>query len=555
MDTTENKSVNKRLFLDLNSMDVTQEGVKNFYWPIHPHEVNKIYVILIRRLVGIIRSAMKENVAGIDAAIILYFHFAHEAICAHQATILIQRAKRDGYEIIASATNRLISAFLEGQIPALPARVFDNLRNGPPSAKWRRLPFRLARDFWMSLREGIRRRLFFPSRYKQCIITTIVDRLAVAQSKVTHHKIFFRRFNTWFKKPQPQKTPRSDFKEIQQRLLDSMQNTLLESSDGFSPLVNQYMSLWLDEAFQWVGCYLEQLLAKPHRIPKYLWTHTSGDIWSRILARCVRKHGGKVTRFSHGSGAAYFQEPHEQACNEFEDCDVFVALSKKQALSFDTAFTGKDLVQQAPPSFIAITQQRTIFSRKKITAKKKNNRLKVMYIATVYTNEHVYTSSNGLMSGITLLDWEARLISKLKNWNFTVMLKPHPADELAITTPKNLEKLHGSVIVNGLLEDVLGKADIVLFDYPSSTVFVDLLLTDIPIVYLDFDISRFNSDARQLLHRRMPIVKGWYDAQNRAQLDWTELHNAILKSTEYKDSSFAEIYWASSHAPENFRVT
>lgn len=551
----ENKSLKNTLFLDINNVEITQEGVGDFYWPIHPHEINKIYVKLIRRLVEVIRSAMQENVAGIDAAIILYFHFAHEAICAHQASILIQRAKHDEYEVVVSGANRLISAFLQGEIPALPARIFDNLRSGPPSAKWWRLPFRLVRDLLMSLREGIKRWLFFSNRYQKCIITTIVDKLAVAQSQATPNKVFFRRFNTWFRKPEPQKTSHPDFKEIKQRLLQGMQQTLSESPDGLFPHISQYMSLWLDEAFQWIGCYLEQLLAKPHRIPKYLWTHTSGDMWSRILARGVRKNGGEVTRFSHGAGAAYFQEPHEQACNEFEDCDVFVALSKKQALSFDTAFTGKDLVQQAPPYFIAITQQRTIFSRKKITAKKKNNRLNVMYIATVYTNEHVYTSSNGLMSGITLLDWEARLISKLKNWNFTVMLKPHPADELAITTPKNLEKLHGSVIVNGLLEDVLGQADIVLFDYPSSTVFVDLLLTDIPIVYLDFEISRFNSDARQLLHGRMPIVKGWYDAQNRAQLDWTELHNAILKSTEYKDSSFAEIYWASCHAPENSRIT
>jgi hypothetical protein len=54
------------------------------------------------------------------------------------------------------------------------------------------------------------------------------------------------------------------------------------------------------------------------------------------------------------------------------------------------------------------------------------------------------------------------------------------------------------------------------------------------------------AEAREMLGRRCVIIEGRYDGQNRLQVNWPQLHDAIEQSCELADMQFVEHYWGFS---------
>ncbi len=533
----------QKLILDINQIPITENGIPYFYWPINPFEINHAYFSLVKEAVKIIREAINAETPGTDLAIILYLHFLHEVICAYQAGLLIQRARQEGYTILPSSRSRLVDPLLKGEMPRLTG-IIQTLRNGPSKAKWWRFPIRIMRDILIGFKEGMRRRTLFPVRYKKNIISMTVDVMATRYVKSVTKRVIYRRLDTWFRKLRRGKINSASYVDMQNRLMKVPKALFNKNLNELSPLLESYMSRWLNEAFTLTDCYWEQLQRRPRKIPHHLWTITAGDIWGRILARSVRKNGGRVTRFTHGSGCGFLAHPFEQGHYEFEDCTEYVTFSEAQNKAFREAFTKEDTVQINPPDFNRAASGKNLFKVSKNVSKKQRKKKQcIMYVASVYPGEHVYTATQGLMSDVVMLDWEVRLLKKLKSWNFDIILKPHPAESNCINAPKSIEYQLGSIIVNELLENVLHRADIILFDNPASTITSTLVLSEKPLVYLDFRAVQFTPEARGQLNKRCPIVEGWYDDKNRAQINWFDLRKAVLTCDQYTDPGFAESYF------------
>lgn len=532
--------IRKSLLLDIDEVKLSHDGVCEFYWPVLPTEVDLFSKQLLKSIVSVIRKGEVEKVSGVNEAIILGVYFAQEAAMVYQAQLLIKRAKRDGYDIKPAKKSRLVHALLKKRMPS-PSSIIRQLRSGPAPLKKLYLPLRFIRDILVGKKEGMLRRSFFPINYKKRIVSMTIDPVSIVRAKDLKEKISYKRPNFWFSKPKITDKCSSIYTEIIHRIMLATRETYIFTGLQPSRTVESYLHEWLKESMILVGWYLKMLKKQQRKVPKQLWTNTGGYIWARILSRYVRENGGTVTRHTHAGGGGYFNDSWSQGVFEFEDCDTYVAFSEKHIASYQKAYTGEDVVQKKLPELIPLNRKKIKQENPVITPDRKHKKT-IMYASTVYPGEFIYQAANGLMSDIVLLDWETRLASALQKMGYDVLLKPHPKDGLCVAPPNSINSLLGPVVINEPFENVMHLADVIIMDAPISSVFFASLRSGKPFVYMDFEIATFHDEAYDLLARRCPIVKGWYDSNNRADINWELLREAIEISDQYQDQSFAKNY-------------
>jgi len=533
--------IDKFLFLDINEVPLTREGISDFYWPVNPFEVSDLYLTVLRNVISVLRKAVVDDLPGVNAGVVLYPYFLQELMSFYEAHLLISRSSRDGYVIASSNDNRLLP-LLSHNNKSFSSRILDQLFNGPPLPKLWRAPLRFIRDIIVAPKEGLIRRSLIPLDYKKNIVSIRLDDLVTSCARSIKERVYFRRSNTWFKHPSSTEVLSFEaYSELTRRLLKCVNASFSLKSKGLPKEFNDYFDQWLKTSIPLVEHYYSQLDKHRNRVPERLWVGTAGELWGRILTRYIKSHGGHITRYAHGN-TGHFLTSIEHGVYEFEDCDTYITSSKNQAAAFKAAFTGEDVVQETPPEIIHV--EADLLEIEKIS---KNNFLTkkqtVMYVAPIYPGVYFRAASKGGMRDYVLLDWEVRLINKLREWDRAVLLKPHPVESLCIAAPASINRLFGSITLSGRFEELYDQADVILIDNPQTSLFSTLIRSGIPFVYLNFDIAKFSDHAYSLLMKRCPIVKGWYDNNNRAQVDWDQLREAIEACHEYSDDGFSRFYF------------
>lgn len=531
--------------LDLHAREITTDGVADYYWPVSPSEVNALYPLIVEKIINKIQTASQEQVAGTDIAIILSFAFAIEVVTTYYSYLIVKRARLAGREIIPSKRHRLITAILNGEKPKR-SIILKRLEEGPEPLKRLRAPLRWVRDVMMSHREGMKRYSFKSSDYQKKIISITIDDIAKVRAKTAKEPVVYRRLNEWFSSTPIQITePNPVFRSLIDALLAGVNEIIGPRDQDLMIPISTYLLDWLQQGFTLVAKRQEELRKNPKKIPHRLWLDTSGNIWGRILAREVKKRGGETTRHDHGSGCGYFEGTLAQGGHDFEDCDQYVTFSSYQALVFSKHYDPRFVVQNNKPKFSHIISS-DLFKNK---IKKLNNDVNtikeiqtVMYVGTVHTAEQIFPLADAFMSGVTLLDWECRLLNQLSMRYNRIIVKPHPESLLpnrllALLKEKNI------TISKEPFEHVVHLPEVLLLDDPTSTVFSTILTTNKPFVFIDFGIQQFSEEARQLLMLRCPIVRGWFDENHRATINWQDLHQAIKDSPRYQDRGFYNKYY------------
>ncbi len=534
--------MNKNLILDINEVPLTRNGIPGFYWPVSPFEISDVYLVVLRGVISVLREALLDVLPGINAGIVLYSYFIQEVMSSYEAHLLISRSQNNGYTITHPNRHPWVASLLTGN--ALPSFLtLNQLLKAPPLPKLWRTPLRFIRDIIVAPQEGMIRRSLVPINYQKNIISIRTDRLVASYAKNIKEKVYFRRFNTWFKCPDSKKVPSyKNYDELIHRLLESVNTSIFLKGEKIPEKVNTCLAGWLKAAIPLVECYYHQIDKNKKHVPKRLWVGTAGELWGKILGRYVKNHGGHVTRYSHGAGCGYFSTSIEHGVYDFEDCDTYVVFSKNQATALKNAFTGKDIVQETFPEIIHVDAHlfNTIAPAKKKSANKKKT---IMYVSSIYINSCFYAASKGHMRAYVLLDWEARLINKIREWKWDVLLKPHPVESLSVAAPVSINDLFGPIILTKRFEEVYDQGDVILIDNPQTSLFSTLLISGKPFVYIDFGTGEFSDHAYDLLEKRCPIVKAWYDKTNRAQVDWDLLNKAIETCHEYSNDEFAKYYF------------
>ncbi len=505
--------------LDLDRTELGSGGIKGFLWPISRHEVLSFRDTWVPDLVATIKAARASNEAGADAAMLLSHYLVMESMTLFQAQALVRRLA--GQRVVWPAGSRLWRALAEGRSPG-ESFLAERLRRGPArraeALEW---IAPLARRFRARHCANLRFRAQCPRH--GTVTTRFTDPLIRAHAAVQRDPVTHVHISRWFRSTGLDKGKFRSLKDGQliQSIMASLESAFADQGNRIGACAKEYLQHYLATTVALTDSHLANLRSGIHRLPQELWTGSAGNIWDRALRLATREQGGVVTGHDHATGSGHIDNPWNYFL-EFVAADCFVtdheakaAAAKEQALRaplFDNHLPDLQVVNCDFPKLISKPSDQHV--------------RQVMYVSTLYGGESLHLLP--LLADIVTLDWQVRLIAHLSDWGYATTHKPHP--EGVVAPPAAIGTVKGYEQRSEPFEQIWQEADLLLFDYPSSTTFGFALRSDKPIVLIDSGQFDWLPAARKALHARCAVVTAEFDDENRIAVDWDALRTAIAEA-------------------------
>lgn len=292
---------------------------------------------------------------------------------------------------------------------------------------------------------------------------------------------------------------------------------------------------WLDLA----GGYAAVLERNWRRVPERLWTGTGGNFLVRLARRRVRALGGQVTGFDHGGGMHIHADTAMFHIAELAFADRFVTETPAKAEVYRAGIDEKLLWDPrpagTPPEILAAPPGCTQFRRHRTPTEGPVRR--VMVVTTAFVGETQYPWMP-LLPDPVYADWLGRLIDGLAAAGFEVLCKQHPE---GVRAGRPLEVSPRATYLLGRFADHLDKADAFVFDYPATTTLWEAMCTSKPVAFVDLGLAAWRPEVRADFAARCRIVPGIYDSENRPQVDFDRLADALRAPGPINDR-FADRY-------------
>lgn len=286
-----------------------------------------------------------------------------------------------------------------------------------------------------------------------------------------------------------------------------------------------------------VGSALSDLEAlsslEANELPRSVWSGTGGAWAPRVVGLEVMRRGGRVRRFDHGGGRGFENLPEMWHLTEFAVSTDFTSPTEVLAarLRYDPKVNG----------FLAghnVTfhggrgnpQIRPAIVDRRGSAR---SRRRVAYVGSPLIGAR--SVSPPLPPDPINLDFQMTVTEILRDLPVEFILRPHP-EGLLRGEAHPLAKIHS--LESRSFERFISEIDVFVFDNTNSTTFHEALCTDRPIVFIDFGLPVFQKDVHHELEQRCIIVKGFFDARNRLQVDRKELEQAVMDAPKASDPSF-----------------
>ncbi len=279
------------------------------------------------------------------------------------------------------------------------------------------------------------------------------------------------------------------------------------------------------------------------KLPRSMWSATSGAYATRALALEIKRRGGDVTSFDHGGCSGMFVYAEAFCFNELRPVTTFVAMTPKTAKLIETNPLTAALPDNSRPRIVSHDGDPTFRSIESTHTKKSSNRPRIIYplgpflgfrqIYPPYTPDPIY------------YDFLHRVIIEMSDLPIDLVLKPRPAGGRSHPLEAFAKADYR------MFEEVLPEADVVLFDDVHSTTFWETLCSDRRVVLLDFGYNCFVPEIERLICARVRIVPIRYDDNNIPQWDAVELEDALLSQAEQiEPSPFRSLLAASGLASQ-----
>lgn len=527
--------------IEMDSFRITcdQDGVKPYYWPIRREEIVDAGSLIIQTITRVLGKGVLSGDKYAEGLVAVSVHFLREALSVFQANLLSERCRKDHKRLGLPASNHLWRSVFEGKEPQQ-SGFLQSLANGvyrPPFFKRALRPLRAFQE-----RDGFTRRSIEFIDFDHDIVCVTNCPLTTAHVEQESARVVLCPLNEWFYPPATHECVTLFNKnvalELALQLLEELNMGFAERGGKLPPYLVSYLVNWLSEAYAWIDFYRERLRRNSDRLPKTLWAGSSGIIWSRLLAHAVRCKGGTVVSHDHVLGASY-SEISPVPFTEFQSCDVFVTFSKAQADLYEQNCR-KYLITGHMPQLHYLTDSLKEFAGKRMQKpalrSTKIQSKRILYVTPYFPTDIVGPAP--LMPSIVAVDWQARLFCKLKEQGILIYQKPHP--QCPTNPPEVFGTQFGVEELSGLFENVYDCADVLVFDWPLTTTFGFALQTDMPIVFIDFGFNRLPDEDQLLFERRCAVIRGWYDSENRAQIRFDKLSEAIDASFMKKDMAFVQ---------------
>lgn len=267
------------------------------------------------------------------------------------------------------------------------------------------------------------------------------------------------------------------------------------------------------------------------RLPKSLWSGTGGLYAQRAIGIEVLRRGGSVVRFDHGKPKGFVEAREIDTLVEFAVSSEFVVPTEEAAAITRQCSDETLLPWMKHPRIRGIGGDPT-FARLPAArpARAGSRRLRVVYAPTQLLGFRQLLPVQ--TADVIYLDWQIQVARALSALPVELVCQPHP-EGLFKGRPHPLETV--ATCISGNFDAQLERADVFVFDYPSTTALWEAACTDARIVFIDIGSGSMTPKIDALFRKRARIVSAAHDEANRPLLDGAALRDAVLASSAPAD--------------------
>lgn len=323
-----------------------------------------------------------------------------------------------------------------------------------------------------------------------------------------------------------------DFKSELHIVLKSMFSEPIFNKDK----VFKLLEIFVEECFRCFDENFNFLMARP--LPKKLWIGCAGStIWHRLFCEAIRRNGGRVTAHDHGGGNAYMDQLQMHYV-EYQLCDEFVTYNDYQKEKRASKIEGVHLYGNNKVEISSILSNPR--ETKDLNLKKEIK--KIMYVPTALHGEGVRLRP--IMHDWVYFDWQIRLIKFIKDQGIDVILKPHPEGRSHI--PKDFAKKLGVEVYFDRFENLNVEYDAYLIDFITSSTTPRILKSSDPICFINPGFPRLYEDSIETLKGRCHYIQGFFDKDNRFDIEWSELKGFLNRKEFHFNNDFPRKYFTNA---------
>lgn len=482
---------------------------------------------------GFVEAARREESGFLR---VIADHYVWDVLSVFHAYALHRRFRSLGIEPIGLGKEEIVPRIRQQQRPASNS-LLTQLRDGPPRGRsW--VPSYVRQVRWTMHLNGFSPASLRPFHPVLDIATTQVDPLVRVHASIVPQTVKYLPAQSWFSLAGGRSEPSRDVApSTAESVLSAIEDCFAQAGEQVRPFLREYFADSLSEGMRLAAIHAAAL-GERRNLPSLLWNGTGGSLWNRLLRRAVRAGGGITTGHDHSTGSGMFRGTAIELV-EFAECDEFVAATWAQAKLLERSFDPARCPQMQRPRFLSVDYGGRVKSWSPGRVGLRASRIhRVMVLSDRYAGEEFYHEP--AMPDPVAVDWQARLFHRLHAWGYEVLYKPHPSDIGCI--PPGFEHRLGVRTFTRPFEEVWHLADAYLLDRPQSSAFGLAFSTGRPVIYVDFGIIEWMPEARKDLAQACAIVEGWFDKEQRAQVDWDALRQAVNAAAVLKSDEFVRKY-------------
>ena len=506
----------EKITLYPKNMKINSNGIKYFLWPVKNKEVKEFRNILIKEVSNFLKD--KKNIGSI----ILNIPYIMKDI------INLFIAKKFAYYLSSSYKNKKTGSNFVDQIRfnkkiSLPIEIRIIL-NGLRKRNYLKTKIKQIQNFV----ENKNFNYIKKEKIKENHIITFSNNLLIKKkSQELSNKVRIKtsHFQDWFPSGKiilKKKKKRKEIILLYKIVLNLMKKYKLKFNINEKDYLFNLFYNW-DRITDF---FLEKLDENKIFLPKTLWVGSSGIFYNRVFAYAVKKNGGNVYGFDHGSSSGIIKSSTKNLL-EFPHVDFYYTFSSGMAKAlqknfkkniFNEKFNKKNILN------IKINKINSIIKKKR--KKDINN---ILYVPRIYAGDRFVLGYDHYHSDIVYADWQIKLINTLNLLDLKINIRPHPESH-SIFPLELSKKLNVEYCSKNSFKEEIIKSDILFFDCVQTSAFFDAISTNIPIVFLNINELEINKHALDLIKKRCGYVSCSFDKNNRLKINKLRIKEEINKS-------------------------
>ena len=160
--------------------------------------------------------------------------------------------------------------------------------------------------------------------------------------------------------------------------------------------------------------------------------------------------------------------------------------------------------------------------------KKKNSDKRIIYISRTYLGSYFSAHIDILHPDPIYIKHQYQLLNIINQLNYKTLIKPHP--RTLEDTKKFFCNLKFLKFCSNNIKFTIRNSDILIFDCIQTSLFYELIGTNLPIVYIDLNEHKIIEKPKLFIKQRCGYVPTRLDKENNIVFDIKKLSEQIKKS-------------------------